>query len=185
MWGTIAGAAIGLGGGIAGAIRARKEARRQRRELKKQQAAEKEWYARNYYQNYLDSAEAQSAIKRVNDTINRRNEQNAAAAKINGSTPEAVMAAQDANNELLSGTISGLAQQGMDRRNQVDMAHMQNQQQLSAQAQNMAAAGQQGASTLVGSSAGLIGSALSLLDGGGKSAPATSAATTAATKKEV
>lgn len=184
MWGAIAGAAIGLGSSIAGAIRARKEANRQREELKKQQDAENEWYARNCYQNYLDSAEAQSAIKRVNDTINRRNEQNAAAAKINGSTPEAVMAAQEANNELLGDTISGLAQHGMERRNQVDMAHMQNQQQLSAQAQNMAAAGQQGGSTLVSSGAGLIGSALSLLDGGGKSA-STTATTTAVAKKEV
>lgn len=115
MWGAIASAAIGLGSSIAGAIKGRQEAKRQRRELKKQQDAENEWYARNYYQNYLDSAEAQSAIKRVNDTINRRNEQNAAAAKINGSTPEAVMAAQEANNELLSDTISGLAQHGMER----------------------------------------------------------------------
>ena len=76
--------AIGLGtsllGGVTGAVSASKARREQQRQIKEQKAARQGWFNRNYYQNYLDSTEAQSAMTRLRDTLRRRGEENRAAA---------------------------------------------------------------------------------------------------------
>lgn len=158
------GALGGLVSSIIGGRKAAKAAEAQEKALQEQKNAEKEWYARNYYQNYMDSTEAKAAIKRVNDTLARQNEQARASAVISGATPEAVQATQEAGNETLSDTMAGLASQGTARRQQVDAQHIQNQANLSAQEQALAAQKQQGNMNLLNSGTGLIGSALSLYD---------------------
>lgn len=156
------GAAGGLISSIVGGVKASKAAKAQQEALDEQKENEQNWYARNYYQNYLDSTEAKAAIRRVNDTLSRQNEQTRAAAVISGATPEAIQAAQEAGNETLSDTMAGLAAQGTARRQQVDAQHQQNQANLSAQQQAINAQQQQGNMNLLSSGAGLIGSALSL-----------------------
>lgn len=159
------GAAGGLISSIIGGRKAAKAAKAQQAALQQQQENESNWYARNYYQNYMDSTEAKAAIRRVNDTLNRHNEQARAASVISGATPEAVQATQEAGNETLADTMAGLAAQGTSRRQAVDAQHVQNQANLSAQQQAINAQQQQGNMNLVNAGAGLIGSALSLYDG--------------------
>lgn len=158
------GAAGGLVSSIIGGRKAAKAAEAQQKALDEQKENEQAWYARNYYQNYLDSSEAKAAIRRVNDTLTRQNEQARAAAVISGATPEAVQAVQEAGNETLSDTMAGIAAQGTARRQAVDTQHMQNQANLSAQQQAINAQQQQGNMNLLNSGTGLIGSALSLYD---------------------
>ena len=158
------GAASGLISSIIGGNKAAKAAEAQQKALEEQKKNEQAWYARNYYQNYLDSTEAKAAIRRVNDTLARQNEQARAAAVISGATPEAVQAVQEAGNETLSDTMAGIAAQGTARRQAVDAQHVQNQANLSAQQQALDAQRQQGNMNLLNAGTGLIGSALSLYD---------------------
>ena len=158
------GAAGGLISSIIGGRKAAKAAKAQQAALKQQKENESNWYARNYYQNYMDSTEAKAAIRRVNDTLNRQNEQARASAVISGATPEAVQATQEAGNETLADTMAGLAAQGTSRRQAVDAQHLQNQANLTAQQQAINAQQQQGNMNLQTAGAGLIGSALSLYD---------------------
>lgn len=158
------GALGGLASSIIGGRKAAKAAEAQQKALDEQKENEQAWYARNYYQNFLDSTEAKAAMRRVNDTLARQNEQARAAAAINGATPEAVQAVQEAGNETMADTMAGIAAQGTSRRQAVDAQHVQNQANLAAQQQAINAQKQQGSMNLLNSGTGLIGSALSLYD---------------------
>jgi len=70
MIGTAIGIGASLIGGVMGASKAAKAANAQQQMLNQQRNKNEAWYNRNYYQNYLDSKEAQAAIKRVEDTLN-------------------------------------------------------------------------------------------------------------------
>lgn len=65
-------AGIGLASGIMGGIKSGKATKRQQL-INSQEAKNEAWYNRNYYQNYLDSSESRAAIKRVEDTMKKRN----------------------------------------------------------------------------------------------------------------
>ena len=57
------GAGIGLASGIFGGIKSAKEAKKQQALINEQEKKNNEWYNRNYYQNYMDTTEAQAAMK--------------------------------------------------------------------------------------------------------------------------
>ena len=86
MIGTAIGIGASLIGGVMGASKAAKAANAQQQMLNQQRNKNEAWYNRNYYQNYLDSKEAQSAIKRVEDTLRRRNQEAQATAAVTGGT---------------------------------------------------------------------------------------------------
>ena len=104
MLGAILGTAAGLASGIFGGIKSAKAAREQQRLINEQEAKNEAWYNRNYYQNYMDSAEAQAAMKRVENTLKKQTQEARATAAVTGETPEAAIAQQQANNEILSDT---------------------------------------------------------------------------------
>lgn len=109
MIGAILGAVGGLASGIFGGIKSAKAAREQQRLINEQESKNNAWYNRNYYQNYMESAEAQAAMKRVENTLKKQNQEARATAAVMGSTPEAVVAQQQANNEILDNTATGMA----------------------------------------------------------------------------
>ena len=75
MIGAILGAVGGLASGIAGGIKSAKAAREQQRLIDEQESKNNAWYNRNYYQNYMDSSEAQAAMKRVENTLKKQNQE--------------------------------------------------------------------------------------------------------------
>lgn len=154
------GAGIGLGSAIYGGVKSASAAKQQRKELAKQQAKNDAWYERNYYQNYLDGSEAQSAIKRVEDTMRRRNEQTDAQAAITGATPEAQIAQQESNNNLMSNTMGQLAANADRKKQNIDYVNLNNQNNLSGQRMNQYAQSEEGAAQFADNGVGLIGSAL-------------------------
>lgn len=179
------GAAGGLISSIIGGRKAAKAAKAQQAALNQQKENERNWYARNFYQNYMDSTEAKAAIRRVNDTLNRQSEQARAASVISGATPEAVQATQEAGNATLADTMAGLAAQGTSRRQAVDAQHLHNQANLSQQQQAINAQQQQGNMNLQTAGAGLIGSALSLYDNSNGLGGGTGTATKKTTKYDI
>ena len=168
MIGAIIGAAGGLASGLFGGLKSSKAAKEQEKLINEQERKNDAWYNRNYYQNYLDSAEAQAAMKRVENTLKKQNQEARATAVVTGATPEAAIAQQQANNEILDNVTTSLASQATARKANIDAVNMQNQNNIMNMriAQNQA--NEQGASQLMNNGLGIIGSALSMQDWGKK-----------------
>ena len=164
MIGAILGAVGGLASGIFGGIKSAKAAREQQRLINEQESKNNAWYNRNYYQNYMESAEAQAAMKRVENTLKKQNQEARATAAVMGSTPEAAVAQQQANNEILDNTATGLAAQATQRKMQVDAANQQNQNAILNAKLGQSQMNEQGGAQLMSNGLGLIGSAFSMYD---------------------
>lgn len=164
MIGAILGAVGGLASGIFGGIKSAKAAREQQRLINEQESKNNAWYNRNYYQNYMESAEAQAAMKRVENTLKKQNQEARATAAVMGSTPEASVAQQQANNEILDNTATGLAAQATQRKMQVDAANQQNQNAILNARLGQSQMNEQGGAQLMSNGLGLIGSAFSMYD---------------------
>lgn len=164
MIGAILGAVGGLASGIFGGIKSAKAAREQQRLINEQESKNNAWYNRNYYQNYMESAEAQAAMKRVENTLKKQNQEARATAAVMGSTPEAGVAQQQANNEILDNTATGLAAQATQRKMQVDAANQQNQNAILNARLGQSQMNEQGGAQLMSNGLGLIGSAISMYD---------------------
>lgn len=164
MIGAILGAVGGLASGIFGGIKSAKAAREQQRLINEQESKNNAWYNRNYYQNYMESAEAQAAMKRVENTLKKQNQEARATAAVMGSTPEAAVAQQQANNEILDNTATGLAAQATHRKMQVDAANQQNQNAILNARLGQSQMNEQGGAQLMSNGLGLIGSAFSMYD---------------------
>ena len=154
----------GLASGIFGGIKSAKAAREQQRLINEQESKNNAWYNRNYYQNYMESAEAQAAMKRVENTLKKQNQEARATAAVMGSTPEAAVAQQQANNEILDNTATGLAAQATQRKMQVDAANQQNQNAILNARLGQSQTNERGGAQLMSNGLGLIGSAFSMYD---------------------
>ena len=164
MIGTAIGIGASLIGGVMGASKAAKAANAQQQMLNHQRNKNEAWYNRNYYQNYLDSKEAQSAIKRVEDTLRRRNQEAQATAAVTGGTPEAVLAQQENDQKMMGEVVGNLATRGDAIKRQVDAQNQANENALMQQQMAQLQANEAGGTQLLGNSGSLISSALSLLD---------------------
>lgn len=153
-----------MASGIFGGIKSAKEAKKQQALINEQEKKNNEWYNRNYYQNYMDTTEAQAAMKRVENTLRRQNEQARATQTVMGGTPELAVAQQQANDEVLADTATGLAAQSTARKANVDAINMQNQNNITQQRIGQSQATEAGNANLMSSGLGIIGSALSLYD---------------------
>lgn len=168
MIGAIIGAAGGLASGLFGGLKSSKAAKEQEKLINEQERKNDAWYNRNYYQNYLDSAEAQAAMKRVENTLKKQNQEARATAVVTGATPEAAVAQQQANNEILDDVTTNLAAQGTARKANVDAINQQNENNIMNMriAQNQAT--EKGNAQLMDNGLGIIGSALSMQNWGKK-----------------
>ena len=159
----------GLLGGAAGAIGSRKAAERERELLQKRRAANDAWYARNYYGDYLNTAEASNAINRMKETLRERSQAARAREAVTGATPEMAVAQESESNKSMAELMGGLAARGDAYRRDVDTRKMQMDAATDATEAAMRSA-QQGANAQL-TSAGLnaIKSGLSQFDFGGLS----------------
>ena len=79
--------AFGLYSGVKGVLD-KNAASKKSKELRDRAKAEEEaWYRRNYYGSFIDSTAARAAMKRVENSLRRNNEQNRAHSLVMGATP--------------------------------------------------------------------------------------------------
>ncbi len=170
LTGIAAGASAlgGIASSIIGASKASKAAKQQQQAIDSQKAQNEAWYNRNYYSNYMNSNQAQAAIKRVEDTLRRRNQEAQASAAVTGATPEAQVAQQANDQSLMSDVVSNLASKGDDVKRGVDAQNQANQQNMLGMQMAQHQANEAGGSQLASNGGSMISSALSLLDGLGK-----------------
>lgn len=161
----LAGASLagGLASSIFGASKSAAAAREQRKLIDNQEAKNNAWYERNYYQNYIDSSEGKAALKRVESTLRRRNQQTDAQAAITGATPESVQAHEQGNAEILDNTVSNLAARSDARKDSIDAINQQNQGNITQQRMGQQQLNESAGAQLVSNGIGLVGSGLSSL----------------------
>lgn len=163
MIGALIGAGLGLATSIAGGVKSAKAAKDQQRLIEQQKAQNDAWYNKMYYQNYLDSKEAQSAMKRVEETLRKRNQDAQAQAAVTGGTQESVIAQQANDQKLVGNVVEGLASRSDELKRQADYQKNVNDNNLLQQQIAQQQANESGGASLMGSGGSLIGSALSML----------------------
>ena len=160
MIGTIAGIVGGLASGIFGASQQRKAAREQRRELARQRAASDAWYKRNYYQDYLNTVEAQNALKRYRNAWAEQTQQARARQAVTGGTPEQAQAVAEAGGEAMGNVMGTLAAQGQQNRQAIDAQKLAMDTNLSQQQMAISEAEQQASANLINNGIAVATSAL-------------------------
>lgn len=186
----IAGAGLltSIGGGILGNSKAKKAERRQRELLRRQRAANEAWYARNYYQDYLNTTEAQNAIRRAKDAWGDRMKEARGRQAITGGTPEQVNQVQEIGAEAMGNTIADLAAQGSAIKRDVDRQKQQmDSEALASDAQIAAAqheAGRNLTSNAIGAGVAALQTGLGALKGttANAASPTTTTSTTTTTE---
>lgn len=169
------GAGVGLATQLYGAHKSAKEAKEQEAELVRQRAANEAWYNRNYYQDYLNTVQAQNALKQYRNAWAERTKEARARQAISGGTPEQAQAVAEAGGEAMGNMVGNLAAQGEQNKAAVDAQKLAMDNNLSQQAAQIAEARQTAASNLMSSGASMLTSGLQAMDGGigGKTKAAT------------
>lgn len=161
----ITSAVLGAAGAGYGAWKSADEAKKQEAELARQRAAGEAWYNRNYYQDYLNTVEAQNALKRVRNAWDERTREARARQAITGGTPEQAQAVAEAGGEAMGETVGNLAAQGQQNKAAIDAQKLAMDTNLSQQAAQIAENRQQAAQQLM-AGGGMITSGLQAIDGG-------------------
>ena len=130
--------ALGLYAGVKGMLDSADAASRQRKLLSDAKAEEEGWFRRNYYSDFLNNSSAKAAIKRVENTLRRQNQQNRAYSAINGTTHEHALARNRQGLNSLENVYTSLAAMADDKKNRIDSIHRQNRNALLSQEMNYA-----------------------------------------------
>lgn len=154
------GAGVGLANLLYGAHKSAAEAKKQEAEQARQRAVSEAWYKRNYYQDYLNTVEAQNALKRVRNAWDERTREARARQAITGGTPEQAQAVAEAGGEAMGETVGNLAAQGQQNKAAIDAQKLAMDTNLSQQAAQIAENRQQAASNLMSSGASMLTSGL-------------------------
>lgn len=148
--GSIVGGAMKLVGGIAGGIAARKAAREQSKRLNQQMEENQDWFDRRYNEDATQRADAQRLITMTEEAIKNRNRQAAGTAAVMGGTTESVAAAKAANNQALTDTVSQIAADAANRKDNIENQYMANKANIVAQQNAVSAQKAQGITDAMG-----------------------------------
>ncbi len=152
--------ALGLYSSMKGVFDAADAAEKQKKLHKRAQAEEEGWFRRNYYGDFLDNTASRAAMKRVEDTLRRTNEQNRAYSAINGATPEFTLARNEQGLRTMENLVTGLAEKEDERKMRVDAMHRQNKRALLQDEYNMLARDEKNSAALAGGGLNLLHNAL-------------------------
>lgn len=152
--------ALGLYSGVKGLFDSADAASRQKKLQKIAKAEEDGWYKRNYYGNFLDNTASRAAVKRVEDTLRRQNQQNRAYSAINGATPELAVARNEQGLRSMENVFTNLAANEDERKMRVDAIHRQNRQALLKGDLDMAADKEKTAANLAANGLNLLQNAI-------------------------
>lgn len=152
--------ALGLYSGIKGVLDASKAKREQRKLTQKAYAEEDGWYRRNYFGDLVNNTATRAAIKRVENTLRRKNEQERARSRIIGGTPEYALAQNEQGMRAIENVMTNAAAMEGDRKRSVDAQHRQNRNALLGSQSAALANDRSNATQLIGSGLNLLHNAL-------------------------
>ena len=117
--------ALGLYSTVKGLLDSSESKKKQSKLRQDAQNEENAWYRRNYYSNFMDNSASKAAIKRVENTLRRNNEQERARSVITGSTPEMSIARNEQGLRTMENVINNLAAADGNEKRNVDLMHKQ------------------------------------------------------------
>ena len=118
--------ALGLYSTVKGMIDSENAKKGQQKLRQAARNEENAWYKRNYYGNFMDNKASKAAIKRVENTLRRNNEQERARSVITGATPEHSIARNEQGLRTMENVINNLAAADGNEKKNIDAAHKQN-----------------------------------------------------------
>jgi hypothetical protein len=137
MIGALIGAGIGLFSSIWGGIQASKQAKKADEELKKQRQANKDWYTRRYNEDYTKTAEAQGLLTRAREAANSQIREAIGRQAVMGGTDASIEAARNSANDMVSDTLTNIAELGSKRKDGIENQYLQRENKISKQYQLM------------------------------------------------
>lgn len=133
----VLGGAIGAGltavGSIFGNISASKAMKGVKNNLEQQRKKNQDWYDRRYNEDATQRADAQAILRRVEESIKKRNQQAAGTQAVMGGTDESVAAAKAANNEALTSAATNIAVNAEARKDAIESQYQQTDTSLQQQ----------------------------------------------------
>lgn len=162
---AIAGLVGGLLSAGYGAWKQSKAAKEEQKAISQQKAANKAWYDRNYYQDYLNTVEAQNAVKRYKDAWGERLSEERARQVISGGTPAQLAAVQEAGAEGMANLMGDLAATGEQKKQAVDAQKLAMDNNMSEREVALARAKQEAGANLMQNGAKLVTSSLESFEG--------------------
>lgn len=159
---------IGAVGGLAsagyGAWQQAKAAKRAEELQAEQKAANNAWYMRNYYQDYLNTAQAQNALRKVRNEYAERTKEARARQAITGGTAEQAQAVAEAGAEAYGNVVGDIAAQGEQDRQAIDAQKLAMDANLNQQQMAIEDSRQQAGASLINSGIGVATSSLQGID---------------------
>ncbi len=127
---SVANGALGLYSGIKGMFDSAKAKEARKNLMKNASQMENNWFRRNYFSDYLNDSSSRAAIKRVEKTLRKQNEQNRAYAAINGATPELAVARNQQGLNVMDNVMTNIASQSDAVKRNIDSTHLKNRQAI-------------------------------------------------------
>jgi hypothetical protein len=159
MIGELISGALGLGGAIYGGIKAGEEHKKMQDYLNGQNSDNEAFYNKNYYGDYTQRADTQNLMKQTRDMLKRNNEVAANTAVVTGATPDAVDAQKEQNNKVITDTMSNIAAQGQQWKDNIQNEYMNRKNLLSNMQYGDMEGAAQGYESLMGNGIKAVGSA--------------------------
>lgn len=126
---------MGLVSGITGAVKSAKAARQQQRLIDEQNRKNEIWFNNEYYKDYMDRSDAQAAMERVRQTMQRQNNRVDQQAAVTGATPESVIAQKEANAGVVTDAAAAMQANASAHQDKVMDAYRAKQDSLAGQQQ--------------------------------------------------
>ncbi|MBQ8336720.1 MAG: hypothetical protein IJY44_04235 [Bacteroidaceae bacterium] len=122
--------ALGLYSTVKGLLDSTEYKKKQEQLLKSAKNDENTWYRKNYYGNFLNDTATQAAIKRVENSLKRNNEQERARGVITGTTAEHAIARNEQGLRSLDNVITNIASANDAKKREIDAMHRRNKSSL-------------------------------------------------------
>lgn len=135
--GSIIGAGLGAIGSIFGGIKASQAMRKVRDNINAEKADNEAWYNAEYYNDATQRADAQRAIQMTMDDVRKRNQQARAMQAVAGGTDASVAVEKAANNQAIADTMSSIAADAANRKDEIQQQYRQTKSALNANLNNM------------------------------------------------
>ena len=164
MWSAIIGGVAALGSAIYGGIKSAQANNNARRLIEQQRDDNRGWYNLRMSQDYTQRADVQAAIKRQRELLNEQYQRAKATNVVAGGTDEALALQQQAANKAVSDTMTDVAAQAANYKDNVEQQYRAQDAALNQQEvqnyQQQAAQTAQAASQGVNAGLGVLGNGL-------------------------
>lgn len=126
-------AGLSLAGSAVGAIGSAVENAKARKITDQQIAKNDAMFNQDYYSDYTQRADVQSAFARQREMMKENSNRNRNTSAVMGSTPEMAVASQKADNEVLGETVNAVAGQGANFKQHAKDVYQMNDNALAGQ----------------------------------------------------